>query len=79
MLISFDDDFLLCLDVGCDAFSDETGGEGGQTEGDQTGAAQLRETQGGRRSLLHTRNLTFCKDAPKVKPKHVDCLLQYRL
>lgn len=31
--------FVLCLNVGCHAFSDKAGSEGGQTEGDQTGAA----------------------------------------
>ncbi len=31
---------------GCHEIGDEAGSEGGQTEGDQTGAAQFRETQG---------------------------------
>lgn len=37
---------LSSVCVGRHALSDQAGGEGGPTEGDQTGAAQFRKTQG---------------------------------
>lgn len=37
---------MFCVCAGCYAFSDQAGSEGGQTEGDQTGAAKFRKTQG---------------------------------
>lgn len=43
---------LSSVCVGRHALSDQAGGEGGPTEGDQTGAAQFRKTQGEWRSLL---------------------------
>lgn len=45
------DEYLRRWFVGRDAFGDQAGGEGGAAEGDQTGAAELRETQGETSSL----------------------------
>lgn len=40
------DDESVFLYVGRHALSDQAGSEGGQTQGDQAGAAQFRKTQG---------------------------------